>query len=200
MFKKIRNRVENQGFFSALNYFFFTVLLEKLGLEIILRFSRKLTGIETLPEYISLFHSEDEMPENILNGLVEACGERFTRTLNKKFSNRGVLAVGIVNNQAASIAWLGRFESSKCQSQSWLINGCLTMPKYRGLGLYPKSIEALCHKAYTMRQSPLPVEVLIESSFSNEASIKGIIKSGFTRRGGVVLFRDKEIFNMTKRH
>jgi len=196
LFKKIIDRVEKQGFFSTLNYFIFTVALEKLGFEIIKQFvSIKPTKSIQQTHNIDIYSDIVDIPRSLINDLINECGQRFTSTVKLKLENGDKIAIGCVNERAASIAWLKQLEyelEGLSMYQAWLIHGCLTLPKYRGLGLYPKSITKL--QEFVFESEYLKNAVLIESSIANNASLRGIIQCGFNKFGYIVNFKNKILF------
>ena len=193
LYIKFKERVKKQGFFSALSYFFLTVGGEKLGFEIVklFIFNREVEKF-TISSNIQIFNDFSEIPTFLLNELNENCGERFSFSAASKLENNGVLAVGLVDNHAASIAWL---KNSDIPSEGWLIHGCLTFPQYRGLGLYPNSIKQLCNYVIESAQC---TNIFIESSIANSASISGISQCEFTHFKTLIRYNDKTIYSSTK--
>ncbi len=201
LYKKFKERVKKQGLFSALSYFLLTVGGEKLGVEIVKLFIFKQKLVKfTIESNIQVFNDFSKMPSHLINELNASCGMRFSSSAAYKLENNAVLAVGLVDNHAASIAWLKKVDSltSGIPSGGWLIHGCLTFPQYRGLGLYPNSIKKLCNYIIENTHNGARTNIFIESSIANSASISGITQSDFEHFKTLIRYNDKAIYSTTK--
>ncbi len=198
MYKKFINRIKYQGFISTLNYFFITVGLEKLGFEIIKQFIFTGPVVKTMDsQYINIFSKKADIPVLLLNDLTKECGPRFSVSVDTKLNKGNQLAIGVIDGRAASIAWLMKPDNAIQQVDGYelrLIQGCLTLPKYRGMGLYPKSITRLVDLTTSLAKPNIKTAVVIESSVANYASIKGIVQCGFKELGYVIHYKDKVLF------
>lgn len=195
MYKKLIDRIKHQGFFSTVNYFLFTVGGEKLGIEIIIKYLFSGDAAEkSVDENIKIYGKKSDIPFSYLDELTQACGERFSQSVEQKLSRGEKLAIGISEGHAASISWMKKLNENK-NEVFWLINGCLTLPSYRGLKLYPRSIKQLTKLAFELTQTEQKTNVLIESSIANKASIKGITQCGFRKFGYSINYKDKTLFS-----
>lgn len=196
MYKKLINRVKNQGLFSTVNYFLFTVVGEKLGIEIIMKYSNAVNTFDNIEDKnIKIYEKKSDIPFSYINELTQACGVRFSQSVARKLNSNEKLAIGVVDGHPASIAWLKELNKDNENEIFWLIHGCLTLPLYRGLKLYPRSIKKLSQFAFKSTQSDKKPIVLIEASIANKASLKGIIQCDFKKTGIVINFRDKTLFS-----
>lgn len=201
LYKKFKDRVKNQGLFSALSYFLLTVGGEKLGIEVVRLFVFKPKLIKfTIERNIQVFNCFSDIPRHLLKELDESCGLRFSSNAADKLEKSGVLAVGFVDNHAASIAWLKKtnYVNSGVPSYGWIIHGCLTFPQYRGLGLYPNSVKTLCNYVIENTNNSKVSDVFIESSVANSASISGITQCNFEHFKTLIRYNDKAIYSTTR--
>jgi len=204
LYKKFFDRVKYQGLLSALNYFLITVGLEKLGFEIIKQFIFTGPIVKTMDSQdINVFSKKADIQELLLNDLTKECGPRFSVSVDTKLNKKNQLAIGVIDGRAASIAWLMKPDNAIQQVDGydlWLIQGCLTLAKYRGMGLYPKSITRLVELTFSLAKPNIRTAVLIESSIANYASIKGIIQCGFKEFGYVIHYKDKVLFSSKRKN
>jgi len=198
VFEKFVNRMKFQGIFSAVNYFVFTVGVEKIGVEIIKRFLFSGPVMVTFDDKnIKIYDEIIDIPSTYINDLIHECGERFSQSVENKLGKGEKLAIGIVDGSAASIAWMKK-ENKKnnlLKGETWLIHGCLTIPRFRGQKLYPRSILGLTDLAFKLSRPDVKTNILIESSIANKASISGITQCGFKYFGYVINFKDKVLFS-----
>lgn len=198
LLKKFIDRIKYQGFFSTVNYFLFTVGIEKLGIELIIKyiFSGNVSDHE-LDEDMKIYEQKSDIPPLFLEELTQACGERFSQSVESKLSRGEKLAIGVSDGHAASISWMKKLNENCVDSNEtyWLINGCYTLPTYRGLKLYPRSIKKLTKFALESLQTKQKTNVIIESSIANKASIRGITQCGFQKLGYSINYKDKTLFS-----
>lgn len=64
------------------------------------------------------------------------------------------------------------------------ITNCLTIPEFRGQGVYPRTIRRLCELAVNLDIH----QVWMITGTANKASQRGIQKAGFVRRGRIIRF------------
>lgn len=195
MLKKIITRVKNQGFMSTVAYFACTVLLEKLGVEIVRLFVSNKTGKVVDDKRISLFMPDDSLPKNLLVQIEEKCGAKYIEKMNIKREAGHIIAIASIEECTASIAWLSKITetTSHVTKTYWIIHGCLTFAEYRGKQLYPSMIKIL--SSFVAQSKFQSKNVYIESSWTNKASINGIKKCGFSNAGYSISFRDKVLIN-----
>jgi hypothetical protein len=170
-----------------------------VGIEIVRLYVKKISFItEYNDQIIQVFLPNDEIPENVLNIIGNKCGVKYQNQLITKRATGSTLAIGIIKDDVASLAWLTKTDNPAIShiTQYWIIHGCLTFPEYRGKKLYPSMINILADKAAYNEQKD--TSVYIESSWSNKASINGIFKCGFSKAGFSISFRNSLLLNKYK--
>ncbi|MFT5756259.1 MAG: hypothetical protein ACI9LM_000971 [Alteromonadaceae bacterium] len=195
MFKQLIIRAKKQGVFSTLTYLICTVLLERLGVEIIRLFVTK-TSISLVDDKrIHVYLPDDHLPQLLLVQIEDKCGVKYKEKMINKRKSGHIIAIANIDDCAASLAWLSKTtESSLPEKEAyWIIHGCLTFPEFRGNKLYPTMIKALSH--FVAQTEYKSKSIYIESSWTNKASINGIKKCGFYDSGYTISFRDKILIN-----
>lgn len=110
--------------------------------------------------------------------------------LDKKFHERlrrpgQLCCVALSANQIAGYAWVTRadlyVEEIACMypvaPDEIFIYDCFVDPAYRGAGIYPAMLGFIIHDS--LQQNPKLKNASIAASVLNQASIRGIVKSGF---------------------
>jgi hypothetical protein len=190
-------RIRRVGLWSTLMYVGFTVIPERLGVEFTALYRTSVSATVELMEDVKVYVQEQELPSRTRQELIQAGGDPIREQIPYAFGRGYILAVGHHNGRAASVSWLSRATrgAASMKKGDWSIHSCLTFPEARGRCLYPKSIAALCGKAFQQSSSKDPVHVYIESSVTNRASIRGIERCGFRKVGYLLRFRNRVIFS-----
>lgn len=79
-----------------------------------------------------------------------------------------------------------------------LVHDCHVAPAWRGKGIYPAMVIRLCENLASAKG---PTRILVDAASANEASLKGLIKAGFTtvgsgvyvQIGGVLVYRNQHL-------
>ncbi|UUO23437.1 hypothetical protein FGD67_09530 [Colwellia sp. M166] len=124
---------------STVAYFACTVLLEKLGVEIVLLFVSNKTDKVVNDKRISLFMHDESLPKNLLVQIEEKYGSKYIEKMNSKREAGQIIAIASIGECTASIAWLSKIteSTSHVTTTYWVIHGSLTFAEYRSKQLYP---------------------------------------------------------------
>jgi len=190
--KKHFRRISIQGFRKAGGYYFLSVLPEKLGIEFnrVFKFCDLIQSPSSPGKVVfSVLESMDRLTDADYRALEEYGGGGLIHDFEKAFDRGEKCAVAKINgNKLVCVCWLAftRTYPISLKRHSFLLQRCFTMPRYRGQGLYPRTLAYVA--GYLRRIEKAPHDIFIESSLFNPSSINGIRKAGFREAGICVNF------------
>ena len=185
-------RLSAMGLWKTISYYFFTVALEKVGIQICNSFVH---SPGATPTHISsdaafaLVRSMADWTANDLEAIRSYGGEELCRDFEAAFTRGEYCAVARwLGNELACVCWVTKAptyffaDGRPC----CLIQRCFTVPAHRGQDLYPKTLAFGCQHINSVNRGPIPL--FIECSIFNTASTRGIQKAGFQRAGRFMTF------------
>ena len=200
--KQVRHRliakIRSMGLRRTLGYVLFTVLLERLGLHVNVVFLRAMNGAPSEPDpagfHVDVVQHEEGISEQDAVALREYGGGLLMDSFHRAFAaGKRCVILRSGNSGIATICWIEKVSGFPPASDApcVLVSRCFTLPQYRGMGLYPALLR--------MIDGVLPAEMrglrhaVIECSFFNYASRRGIVKAGFKQCGIAVEISRKRL-------
>ncbi len=199
-YRKIVMRIKKVGLSSTVLYIFITVFLGRLGIDLNYLFKTALLSSGEHQDDIKIVRSISDLPVHYLDKLKKMRDLDIHSYFTKKFENKNILALGIVDDAPVSLSWIYHIDHKHdyLKVGDWVIHSCLTFSDARGFGFYPRSISALKQVAFEQWQGGRGNENLyMECSIVNKASIRGIEKSGLTKTALLLKLGGKKIFKYT---
>jgi len=170
-----------------MSYILVTVLLERLGIHIdrvfeateadAAGFPAKVLSVATAKDMASLTAADIE-------ALKSYGGPRLLQRFEAAFARQETCAVGrLADGKLAGVAWLttARDYAPAKRAECALVERCFTLPKYRGLGVFPALLAYAV--SWNRKQHQERGAVYVECSVSNASSARGILKAGFKPTG-----------------
>jgi hypothetical protein len=186
-------RLASQGLYRALGYYTFTVGLEKVGIQYMHCFrlnSRRESGELAALITFEMLRDISELTARDKAAIAEHSGEEHLRHYEAAFLRGDRCAIARWNgNELACECWISKQSNYFLapREDSWLIERCLTVPNYRGRGLYPLTLCFACNELCS--RGARPEKIFIECNAFNSASLQGIAKAGFDLAGKRLTFR-----------
>jgi hypothetical protein len=194
---KIKLQYQNNGLIATLSYLFITVFLNKIGVEINFVFVLP-NSSNNKPEHFNSFTTYESIPEASKQQIQDELGSQYAKKIARKFRNNETLFIGYIDDNVASTSWIKQVtQCDKMPFENYfLLYADFTRPVYRGRGLHKSAISYRVNSLAETISSETPA--IIESSITNHASIKNIIKCGFKKIGIYISYRDKVLYSSFK--
>jgi hypothetical protein len=180
----LRAKCRYTGWWRTGTYLFFTVLLGRIGFQLNCAYLRQMDSRSThaMPAGFSasLARKLDDLGEQDIAVLLTYGGAKLKEQFHSAFAAGKVcIVLRSVAEELAAVCWAENVDAfAPCTSNPCvLVSRCFTLPRFRGLRLYPAALKVMDHL--------LPDEMLrltqivIECSAFNYPSRSGILKAGF---------------------
>lgn len=185
--KKLRERIIEQGLRKTLFYVFFTVFLERLGIEFLAVF--RYVGRRGMPEILegiefAIIGSMEDLTSDDRDAISNYGGNTLLRTFAKAFDRGESCGIARENGKfVCNCGWIKNIEEYRAVADYpvIIIGGGFTIPSGRGKGFLPQTLRYTCE--HILGKSLREEEIFCECSTFNDAALKGIRKGGFDRIG-----------------